>query len=335
MSETAILSFRDLYKKHHFEESVTSFFPLWHYTSGNGLMGIIRNAPSEIGKLHFWFTRSDCLNDTSEGMHILDLYQSVSEELLEQGRISNTFYDYIKDLEISKHQFINFPVPPSEGYYHESVLDCVPCDAFICCFSLQEDSLDMWRYYSKGDGGYGLKCYPFLFDKYKDYEHSNYKQDAMFSMIRSYKVIYKNSEKEAILKEIVLDTFSAYQNSADTEAKKIENAQGFIRYALKIFQFQFKHECYASEQEYRFVFYRPYSKPETLKNELPQVKFRAQNGVVVPYIDIVVDKGTSYLEEVLISPYIESTFALDTTHEYLVECGFSCTTRKSLLPVRK
>lgn len=334
MSETTVLSFRDLYNTHRFEESTLSFAPLWHYTSGNGLMGIIRNDTREHGKMHFWFTRSDCLNDPSEGKHIKDLYQSVCEALKQEGKIDNSFFDLIKDLEASNHQFINFPVPSPDEHTHAGVLDCVACDAFICCFSLKENSLDMWRYYSKGDGGYGLKCAPFLFDKYKEYEYSDYEKDAVFSMIRAYKVIYQDIEKQAILREIILDTYSAYQNETSPEAKKIKDTQGFIRYALKVFQFQFKHECYATEQEYRFVFYRPYSKPQMLENELPPVKFRSQNGVIVPYIDIVVENGDSYLSEVLISPYIESDFALATTHEYLDRCGFSCTTKRSILPVR-
>ena len=237
MSESTVQSFRDLHNKHRFEEPAMSFAPLWHYTSGNGLMGIVRNSSCEHRKMHFWFTRSDCLNDPSEGKHIKDLYKSTCELLLQEGKISSFFFDLIKDLEASNHQFINFPVPPRDGYTHESVLDCVACDAFICCFSLKEDSLDMWRYYSKGDGGYGLKCAPFLFDKYKEFEYSDYEKDAVFSMIRAYKVIYQNEEKTAILREIILDTYSAYQNDTVPETEKLENAQGFIRYALKVFQF--------------------------------------------------------------------------------------------------
>lgn len=334
MRESTVLSFRDLHNKYRFDESTMSFAPLWHYTSGNGLMGIVRNEPNEHGKLHFWFTRSDCLNDSSEGSHILDLYRSECKTLLEEETISISFFELIKNLDISTHQFINFPVPPPDEHSHAGVLDCVGCDAFICCFSLKEDSLDMWRYYSKGNGGYGLKCAPFLFDKYKEYEYSDYEKDAVFSMIRAYKVIYKNTEKEAILREIILDTYSAYQKESTSVVEKDKEAQGFISHALKIFQFQFKHECYATEQEYRFVFYRPYSKPQMLENELPPIKFRSQNGVVVPYIDIIVEDGDNYLSEVLLSPYIESDYALSTTHEYLDYCGFSCTTRCSTLPVR-
>lgn len=91
MSKSNFSSFRELHNKHRFEELPMLFAPLWHYTSGNGLMGIVRDDPSEYGKLHFWFTRSDCLNDSSEGSHILDLYRNVCKVLFEEEKISSTF----------------------------------------------------------------------------------------------------------------------------------------------------------------------------------------------------------------------------------------------------
>lgn len=335
MAESPILNFQELYRKHCSEETNTRFLELWHYTSADGLLGIVRNEKSEHGKLHFWFTRSDCLNDTSEGTHILFLFRQVCSELLQENTITQSFYDAIKNAEIPNHQFVNFPVPARENFTHESILDCVPCHAYICSFSLKEDSLDMWRYYSKGTGGYGLKCYSLLFDKYKDYEYSDYEVDAMFSLIRSYRVIYSDEEKKQILKDIITDTFSAYKNSDKMEEDKYQEAKGFIQYTLKIFQFQFKHECYSSEQEYRFVFYVPYNKPELLENKMPNIKFRTQNGMPIPYIDLTVESGSSYLSGVLISPFVENDNALTTTTDYLTQCGFNCTVKKSELPVRK
>jgi len=157
----------------------------------------------------------------------------------------------------------------------------------------------------------------------------------MFSLIRSYRVIYSDEEKKQILKDIITDTFSAYKNSDKTEEDKYQEAKGFIQYTLKIFQFQFKHECYSSEQEYRFVFYVPYNKPELLENKMPNIKFRTQNGMPIPYIDLTVESGSSYLDEVLISPFIENDNVLNTTSDYLTQCGFNCTVKKSELPVRK
>lgn len=335
MSESKILNFRDLRRKYYSKETDTQFLTLWHYTSADGLLGIIRNEQNEHGKLHFWFTRSDCLNDTSEGTHILSLFSQVCLELYQQNVVTQSFYDAIKDSEIPNYQFVSFPIPAREGFTHESVLDCVPCHAYICSFSLKEDSLDMWRYYSKGNGGYGLKCHSLLFDKQKAYEYSDYQEDATFSLIHSYKVIYRDKEKKQILKDIITDTFSAYEHSNESESDKYREVKGFIQYALKIFQFQFKHECYASEQEYRFVFYLPDSKPKQLENKMPDVKFRTQNGMLVPYIDLPIEDGTSCLQEVLVSPFIENKNVKSTTSDYLTQCGYHCNIIKSELPVRK
>lgn len=335
MSDTSVQNFKDLYRKHSSDDNTAQLGWLWHYTTADGLMGIIKDDPNEHKKLHFWFTRSDCLNDPSEGKHILELFGQVSTELLSKNLISHSFYEAIKDAKIPNTQFINFPIPPREEYVHESVLDVAPCHAYICSFSLKEDSLDMWRYYSNGNGGYGIKCFSTLFDKIKEYEHSDYDEDATFCSIQSYKVIYDNGEKRQIIESIITDTFSAYTNANEEEQNKRQSAKGFIQYALKTFQFRFKHECYSSEQEYRFVVYIPYSKPQLLKNELPPILFRKQNGAPIPYIDLVVDNGDAYLDEIMISPFIENESVLATTSDYLSQCGFNCTVRVSQLPVRR
>jgi hypothetical protein len=117
MAEIPILNFQDLYRKHGSEEITTHFLELWHYTSADGLLGIVRNEQSEHGKLHFWFTRSDCLNDTSEGTHILLLFRQVCSDLLQENTITQSFYDAIKNAEIPNHQFVNFPVPSCEAWH--------------------------------------------------------------------------------------------------------------------------------------------------------------------------------------------------------------------------
>lgn len=334
MTTLPLKNFRDLYNKHQFRDNLPNYSVLWHYTSVNGLMGIVQNTTSEHGKLHFWFTRSDCLNDTSEGTHILELFNKACLDLLRNKKISQDFYECLKHIEIPTSRFINFPVPSNDKYTHESVLDCPECDAYICSFSLKEDSLDMWRYYAKGDGGYALKLFSFIFSDYMEYEHSDYDEKAVFSNISAYKVIYDEATKRNMLENVIMDTYKVYEQVKTTDPKYEENAKGFIKYTLKVFQFQFKHDCYASEQEYRFVFYRPCSKPELLKNDLPEIRYRSQNGAIVPYIDLTVDGGALYLSEVLISPFIKSKIVKKTTQEYLHQCGIDCEVRHSELPVR-
>ena len=335
MSNCLVHEFRDLYKKYSFNDNAFLFKPIWHYTSVNGLTGIIQDNKSEHSKLHFWFTRSDCLNDTSEGSNVLELFQKSCLDLLNQGDISCEFYNHIKTCEIPTHQLINYPLPTKDDGVHTSMLDCVPCNAYICSFSLKEDSLDMWRYYAKDNGGYGLKLNPYIFDCYKEYEYSEYDEKALFVKICSFKVIYDDCEKIKLLKQIISDTFLAYQNANTSESEKTDNAIYFLQFVLNNFQYQFKHHCFASEEEYRFVVYLPNSKPKELKNELPIIRYRTQDGMVIPYIDLVVENGSIYLADVLISPYIKNKTALTTTNDYLKHCGFSCVARRSQLPVRK
>ena len=154
-------------------------------------------------------------------------------------------------------------------------------------------------------------------------------------MIRSFKVIYEDETKENILRNIIKNTFDAYENSKLTKEQKDIQSKQFVEYALKIFQFQFKDKCYKSEKEFRFVFYRPLKKPENLKNELPDIKYREQNGIPVPYIEIPVPNDKNCLQSILISPFVDVKNSENVVSYYLSQCGFTCKVTKSTLPVRK
>ena len=79
---------------------------IYHYTDFKGLNGIINNNDK---KLHFWFTRSDCLNDSSEGYHVLDIFIEVVNELYEKSKIDNKLKNILKEIKVSdqKSFFIN------------------------------------------------------------------------------------------------------------------------------------------------------------------------------------------------------------------------------------
>lgn len=323
MKTCDILTFKELYEKDYVRRPEGGDITLWHYTNAEGLMGVVRNDKAERGRLHFWFTRSDCLNDPSEGTHIMELYYSVCDEMLESGEISKEFYEAIKGAKIEADQFIEFPASASKDGEVAGGMAYVPCHAYICSFSFKEDSLDMWRYYSKGKSGYGLRC-----------------DSKMFSglpAVHAYPVIYDDGEKRKILKELIGDVFCAHQGLEYDKTGKLNAALGLIQTVLKRFQFEFKHDCYASEQEYRFVIYRPIDDVKTLKlslSDVAELRFRAQGGILVPYVDMTIENGDAFLQEVLISPFIESAFVMDTTREYLAQCGYDCPVRQSELPVR-
>ena len=66
-----------------------------------------------------------------------------------------------------------------------------------------------------------------------------------------------------------------------------------------------------------------------------EIKYREQNGEIVPYLDIVIDDDYAYLNEVLISPFVKNDAVIDVVRDYLSQCGFTdCAVRCSHLPVR-
>ena len=57
---------------------------IYHYTSPEGLLGILGDTGIE---LHF--TRYDCVNDTSEGRDLIDIYLKACKEFLKEKKIMN------------------------------------------------------------------------------------------------------------------------------------------------------------------------------------------------------------------------------------------------------
>lgn len=110
--------------------------PLWHYTSGAGLLGIIQSGT-------IYATQVSCLNDSSEIRYASSMFRKALVNLLP------THADE----------------PATKGFL-ESYLDLLdeepdhpthaPSSFFVSCFAAQEDDLNQWRSYSGGENGYAL-----------------------------------------------------------------------------------------------------------------------------------------------------------------------------------
>ena len=335
MKEKPVHSLDDLWNKYLFKSNEMKGLPLWHYTSADGFCGIIRNKQEEHGKLHFWFTRSDCLNDTSEGSHVLDLFHEICSELLNRKKISQDFYDLLRGVTIPDEHFISYNIPQRGSKEQKQVMDRVSCHAFICSFSLKADSLDMWRYYSKANTGVALALSPKIFTEYIDYHYAKCNnEEVVFCAMDSFKVVYDSERKRTILNDLVCDLYSVYCQPPQSENIRKENVIQMLQYYLRTLQFRFKHDCYSSEEEFRFVFYLPNQKPEPLKDRLPEVQFRTQNGLIIPYIDLAVKCRNAHLYEVLISPYSKNSASVTAINDYLVYCALNPCAKQSVLPVR-
>lgn len=155
---------------------------IYHYTSPNGLLGIL----GEDG-LVFRFTRYDCVNDTSEGKHVLECYTKSCEELLDTSEIDYEFYNSIKDITPSNKRFLIFNTGQHTIGKESSF------EAYLCCFTLEQDSLPMWNYYVKNGHyqGYNIGVNSQVFNELK--KDSGLDKGFEFKLI---KVVYNFNKKK-------------------------------------------------------------------------------------------------------------------------------------------
>jgi Protein of unknown function (DUF2971) len=106
--------------------------PLYHYTSGSGLIEIIRS-----GEL--WSTQMACLNDSSELLYPIEfLHGKVRAKA--KTSISREVDFLLRQID----QGLAEPTVDVEG-------------RFIACFSEDGDDLSQWRAYGGGEGGYAIE----------------------------------------------------------------------------------------------------------------------------------------------------------------------------------
>lgn len=105
---------------------------LWHYTSGDGLIGI-------IGSGEFWVTQVSCVNDATEIRYSRLLLR---QALIEKRQNSNAGDD--------------------ETVLYDTAIDALSTNItplsewFIGCLSAEDDDLSQWRAYGGGEGGYAI-----------------------------------------------------------------------------------------------------------------------------------------------------------------------------------
>ena len=265
------------FSKLYFSKEINSHMPewIWHYTGIDGLKGIVSSAEGD-NRLLFWFTRSDCLNDTSEGMDVMRCLNAVNSRLKNDYLIDKSFFRILDSFELDTAQFISFPITNKykTDEYDEDVItraDIAECEAFLCSFSADGDSLDMWRAYSNNDG-YGL-CLDtrMTFSEHEEYPYSDVIDTQLrFVKIDKLPVVYDLNTKLKEIENIVLNANNAYKKTLESEgSSKAELAlKEYLRFELKRNQFRFKHECFSSEKEIRCVAYRPVKEPKNIENKL-------------------------------------------------------------------
>lgn len=257
--------------------------PLYHYTSANGLMGII-----EKGGLKFWFSNANYLNDTSEGKDILDLYKQTCDQLRNAKEISPDFYQFVYQIE------------PKQTMLHkvsDRTYEIRECDMYMCCFSQQEDSLPMWNYYVKDS-------------KYQGYNIgisvTSFKQNSEIDWVE---VIYSDELKMKKIKKFLLGISGFYGRA---EQANIKNC---VEVMQERWQYVFKSHYFEHEKEVRAIL----KVPKTQSDQYP-LKFHINSGILIPHVEYCFSGARA--QQITIGPLIEGETAKKSIAEYLVSCGY-------------
>lgn len=255
---------------------------IYHYSSPRGFMGIFnsKNSPK------LWFTRYDCLNDKTESKDIMCFLEGYCNYKLKQGLFSQEFIDAVLNIKPSNMFFITTKGQGTVELEKNGIINdwtnisIAECDTYVCCFSEENDLLQMWNYYSKSSKyqGYCIGVYSEPFQNRNSFEKGY--------NISLKKVLYSNKEKTELFDKIFPKCEKIYNISNEEDKKRII---AFISDFINQYQFIFKNNCFSHEKEVRAILNVP--KNKIGDNELPfEVLYRESNGYIVPYIEFLLKK---------------------------------------------
>lgn len=172
-----------------------SYHEIYHYTSGEGLIGIMRDK-------ELWFTNIYFLNDNNELLYTYKLIKNLVDNLdIEKD---------LKELIIGRCNYIlqkNYLSSESQIWYRRNY--------YVASFSTNKDNLNLWNYYTKTDKtGYNIKF------QWKTFTQDDFQYG---------KVCYKLDEQETMLKQTISNANKEYKKDKSTWEKLWEN---FIIYSL-------------------------------------------------------------------------------------------------------
>ena len=297
--------------------------PVYHYTSPDGLLGIVKNKGIVLR-----FTRYDCVNDLSEGKDVIRCFQIACEELLAANKISRDYYRSVLEIELDVSAVMSFNVDrhlnlaETDGEFCEAY-EPQQCEAYICCFSKDDDSLPMWNYYSKKSvyQGYNVGIDADLMTRDNILSNTAAVSMEMVSMI------YDEREKISDIGKVVEQVYKILSGDPEDECgKKI------IRDELKKRMFRFKSQFFAHEHEIRFVLYVPVTTPEEAEESRLKIKYTSQNGYLIPFADLVYKK--ELLRSITVGPLMEKEISIRTLETIKTNYHYNYRIATSEVPIR-
>lgn len=209
---------------------------IFHYTSPLNIENILKE-----DKIHLRFTKSDCLNDTTEGYFVDELFVYAAKSLYELGEITKRYRNFLDDIySIANNAYKNEAA--DKIFLEKYEKTCLDNRYFLCCFSKDDDSLPLWNYYVKERKYEGFNI---GFDPRK-IEKAKYRKDTYNILVAPVKYSGFFEDCMNLIKE-----YSAFHRFADekNEAKLAILFSCFLeKYRLFV-----KNQCFKHENEVRAV----------------------------------------------------------------------------------
>jgi hypothetical protein len=268
---------------------------IYHYTTVDALLGMLKECSSCNKKLKMWATHSMFMNDPTEyeyGKEICqDLLRDIEEELGIDGtdRLSHSMYtdsmkEYFNSCEMGSS---NIPTAIYNG------------KPYVISLSKLRDDLKMWIPYSNNGRGVAIGFNKEKLNKYL--EDLRNQEDASYDFtIRD--CIYKFDE----------ENFINIKNSLKMYYDIIQQAENISREGDEITE----SDMHAARLEYilllnsqvaSFVKIRDYEYEQEVRckiNKAKDIKFRESNGLLIPYVELEIP--VEVIDNIIIGPTLDA-----------------------------
>lgn len=238
------------------EHSTDDNLQLYHYTTIDGLKGIIRNRS-------IWLTHTSTLNDPTELKY--------GKELI---------------LKILNNEKSNKHEEPIDRFLHALTVevnrfDEIMYETYVACFCKSDNLLSQWRAYGHRGGGYNLG-FTFTSDT-KFYHTSDLSEKESHVILR--KIIYDSNKQKEIVTNYVSsiisyakDATKYFKNHGGPEAWEAMAAMESANILCDL-MLSFKNPAFSEENEWRLILARQ------SHHKAEQLQFKESEKGLTPYFE--------------------------------------------------
>jgi hypothetical protein len=296
---------------------------LFHYTSTNALLSILKNK-------QLWVTRSDFLNDSQEIKYMSNVLEQVIKEL------ESKHSEYSNRMD-GKGSFLSILIEQL-GKVANGISNDIEDVAQIYILSLSEnkDSLTLFSNYSNFEGyNIGFKTDELI----NLFESRNTKKNNSIQLLCRGKVNYNVENQVEIILNEILDVYNTlfqklvskgYRTIDEIIFKDIMQQTIYrILVSIKMYALIFKHPAFCHEEEYRMVFF------VDSVHQQKNVKYRANNSIIIPYVELQLGNNVP-VSSITIGPKNNIDVAMKSIECFLEHLNYKqpINVDKSIIPLR-